>query len=144
MRNIFIYVTIAFGILFSSCEKDKNDTSNGVNVDNTIIVDNTLFNSATSDDFDFTDVEIVGDSLKITISYGGGCGDIDIKLIDYEDIMESYPAQRNIRLILIDEDPCEALLTKEFSFDLTPIKISSQNKILLNLTGWDSQMLYQY
>ena len=144
MRKIFIYVIIAFGVLFSNCEKDKNVTPGDIHVDNTIIVDSALYSNAPNDEFEYSNAEIIGDSLTLTIRYEGGCEEVKLKLIDSEDIMESIPVQRNIRLSLNDNDPCETIITKIISFDLTPIKLSDQNSIKLNLAGWDSQLLYEY
>ena len=82
--------------------------------------------------------------MNITIQYGGGCGNIELKLIDSEMILESYPVQRNIRLSLKDEDYCKALITKELSFDLTPIQISGYNQIILDISTWNEPILYTY
>lgn len=109
-----------------------------------ILVDKNLFTNAPNDEFDFTNVNLVQNCLKVTIQYGGGCGDIELKLIDSGYILESYPVQRNIRLSLKDEDYCEALITKKISFDLTPIQVSDMNKVILNLTNWDKPILYSY
>jgi len=143
MRTIIISVAIALGILFSNCE-NNNSTTNSFDVHQTIIVDSELFINAPDDDFDFANAEIIGDSLKLTIRYGGGCGDVEIKLIDSGAIMESYPVQRNIRLSLKDKDLCKALLTKVISFNLIPVRVSDNQKVSLNLAGWESPLLYEY
>lgn len=144
MRKLAICMIIVLGGLLSSCEKEKTDTSNGIHVNHTIILDGSLYNNTTSDDFELTNAEVIGDSLKLTISYGGGCGNVEAKLIDSENILESSPIQRNIKLSLKDNDNCEAFLTKVISFDLTPIRLADQNQIILNLEGWDSQLTYDY
>jgi hypothetical protein len=92
----------------------------------------------------FTNAEIKGDSLALTIQYGGGCGNIELNLIDADVILESYPVQRNIRLSLKDEDPCKKLVIKEISFDIVPIRVDGDNTVILNLQGWDGQLTYQY
>lgn len=144
MRNLFICLSIAFGFLLSNCEKTDDDTSNDLQDDHTIIVNNALFINAPDDEFDFADVTIINDSIYLSIRYGGGCGEVEFKLIDSEAIMESLPVQRNIRLSLKDEDTCEALLTEELSFDLTPIRVTGTNLVSINLQGWMSPLIYAY
>jgi len=118
----------------SSCDSVNPDQ---LNCDEKILVDSSLFEDSPNDSFEFTSVKIIDNCLNITIQYGGGCGDIELKLIDSEMILESYPVQRNIRLSLKDEDYCKALITKELSFDLTPIQILSYNQIILNISNWN-------
>jgi len=57
-----------------------------------ILVDNNLFTNAPNDSFDFINVEIIQNCLKLTIEYGGGCGDIEFKLIssDFSIIIPPY------------------------------------------------------
>jgi protein involved in sex pheromone biosynthesis len=144
MKKTIIYIAIAFGFLLSNCEKANDDTLDDTLDNNTIIIDNSLYANAPDDEFDFADVQIINDSIHLTIRYGGGCGEVEFKLIDSEAIMESYPVQRNIRLSLKDEDTCEALITEELSFDLTPIKVTGSTIISINLTGWEDALIYEY
>ncbi len=109
-----------------------------------ILVDNNLFTNAPNDSFDFINVEIIQNCLKLTIEYGGGCGDIELKLISSEMVMESYPPQINIRLSLKDEDDCKANIKKEISFDLTPINKLVNDQVILNIKNWDESILYSF
>ena len=142
MKRIFIYIAIVLGFLLANCEKTKDDTFN--NNDRTIIVDKILFINAPDDEFDFANVQIINDSIYLTVRYGGGCGEVEFKLIDSEAIMESNPVQRNIRLSFKDEDTCEAYLTAELSFDLTPIRVTGANRVSINLTDWMEPLIYIY
>jgi len=142
MKKIFIYIAISFGLLLSNCEKTKDDTF--INDDRTIIVDNDLYIIAPDDEFEFDNVQIINDSIHLTIRYGGGCGEVEFKLIDSEAIMESNPVQRNIRLSFRDEDTCEAYLTAELTFDLTPIRVSGASRVSINLEGWPKPLIYNY
>lgn len=143
MRQVYFTALITLSIFLANCKKN-NDTPVNENKNRTIIVDKTLYETAANDAFDFTDVEIIDDSLHVTFSYGGGCGDIEVKLIDSESIMESMPVQRNIRLSLKDNDDCKMQKIGVFSFDLKPIRINDDNEVLLNIAGWDTQLLYEY
>ena len=116
---------------FSTCKKDELSDKQEV-----IISKDQLLN-APDDAFTFNKVELDGDCLNLTISYGGGCGEVEVKLIDSGDVAESLPVLRAIRLSFKDEDLCEALVEKTFTFDLTPIRVREDNRARLILSGWD-------
>ena len=90
-------------------------------------------------------LESINDNcLKINFSSGGCNGDTwELKLIDSEDILESYPPQRNLRLSLKNEELCEAYITKELTFDISNLQVDG-NKVQLNLTNSDKNILYEY
>jgi hypothetical protein len=138
-----ILLSLFLLLIILSCN-DKSVNLNKLNCDQNIIIDNTLFENAPDDSFHFKNVEIIGNCLKLTIEYGGGCGNVEIKLIDSGLVMESNPGQRNIRVSFKDEDFCKALVIKEISFDLSPIQIIGDNKVSLNLSNWNKSILYQY
>ncbi|MCP5062059.1 MAG: hypothetical protein GY936_06305, partial [Ignavibacteriae bacterium] len=59
-----------------SCDSVNPDQ---LNCDEKILVDRSLFEDSPNDSFDFTSVKIIDNCLNITIQYGGGCGDIELK-----------------------------------------------------------------
>ena len=68
---------------------------------------------------------ISGHDLKMELSYGGGCRLHDVKVVAWGGWMESDPVQ--IKLFLSHEDfddPCDAWITREFTFDLVPLKVA--------------------
>lgn len=66
--------------------------------------------------------------------------------------MESYPVQVNVLLSHEDnDDPCDAWITEEMAFNLSPLKKAWQEqynkisgKILINLQGWEEQIIYDF
>ena len=69
-----VLIFIILGLL-TGCTDDSNKPSNS-NCEKEIFVDDTLFAKAPNHRFNFLNAEIIGDCLEITISYGGGCGEI--------------------------------------------------------------------
>ena len=66
---------------------------------------------------------IVGDTLTIAVSYGGGCEDHDFTLVASNAFAESHPVQlRGIVAHDAHGDRCRAYLIEDYAFDLTPIK----------------------
>ena len=110
----------------------------------TIRVDDDLFSNAPNDDVEITQATLAGDSLTLTIYYGGGCGDIYYDLIGETNYQTTNPIQRNIRLAFDDKDNCEALVELALSFDLTPIQVTNSDTIILNLAGWANPIEYIY
>ena len=106
--------------------------------------DSEQYVNAPKDDFQFVDVKIDGNCLEVTFSYGGGCEEVEMKLIGRESIMKSNPPQRTIRMSLKDEDNCEALVTTTRIYDLTPFRESGGNEIILRMDGWDDFISYKY
>ena len=66
---------------------------------------------------------IEGDTLTITVSFGGGCATHNFILVTAAAFMESDPVKLDAFLIHDDhDDPCEAYLTERLAFDLTPLR----------------------
>jgi hypothetical protein len=80
-----------------------------------------------SDPAKLQDFVVSGDRLDARVSYGGGCADHDFKLVAWGGWMESYPVQ--VRALLshdAKDDPCDAIVSEDLSFDLQPLKRAYQ------------------
>lgn len=76
-----------------------------------------------ADPANITSMTIVGDTLRLTITHGGGCADHTYQLHTSGIALESHPPQMSIYLAHdANDDMCEALLTKDLAFDLSPLK----------------------
>lgn len=73
--------------------------------------------------FQLDTVFIVGDILHLAIWHGGGCGDHDYELFfSPASFAESLPVQATLRPRHTDlDDPCDAWLRQELTFDLRPL-----------------------
>lgn len=71
---------------------------------------------------------IAGDTLTLNVGYGGGCEEHFFTLCwPDQSFMESDPVQVNLELLHSGvADPCDAYITGDVSFDLTPLKESWQ------------------
>ena len=77
------------------------------------------------DPFDLEGVEIVGDTVTLSISYGGGCEEHCFSLyMSPAAFLESYPVQANLYLRHDSNgDACEALINEDISFNLLPVAV---------------------
>ena len=106
-----------------------------------------------TDDFVLNDAEISDDTLRLNVSYGGGCETHQFTLVTSGVFMESFPVQLAITIAHnANNDPCEAFLTDDYHFDLTAIKALFQDGykqeagaiILLLDDAPDGQLVYQF
>ena len=58
--------------------------------------------------------------------------------------MESFPVQRNITLILVNQEACLAIFTKKVSFDLTDLQVEGEDEITFNLEDYEDSISYTY
>ena len=82
--------------------------------------------------------------MEINFRAGGCDGDTwELKLIDSEEVFESDPPQRNLRLSLKNEELCEVYIERELTFDISNLQVNG-NRVQLNITNSDDEILYEY
>ncbi len=104
-----------------------------------------LFQNAETDSFDLLDVNVLGSCLELHIGYAGGCrDDIALHLVGSGDYAESLPPQLAVRLIVDDNDDCEAYIRRNYYFDLSRLQYEGLDELLLNIEGWQHSVLVNY
>lgn len=119
-----------------SCNKED---SNIITCDKEPIINNQLLINSTNDNLVINKIELVNDCLKINFS-SAGCNDdsMEVELIS-SSIMESKPPQRRLRLFLNNNENCEALITKEISFNISNLKsTNNEQEVILNIDGYSN------
>lgn len=128
--------------LLNACEEDTVRTSN---CDTLTILSSDKYENGSSDSFSIISAAITADCLEIKYSASGCDGNSwSEELVDAEAIQESFPIQRNLKMLLDNQEACAAVFTKTVSFDLTPIQTEGYNKIILNIDGFEDPLLYTY
>ncbi|MEN0046066.1 MAG: META domain-containing protein [Bacteroidota bacterium] len=102
------------------------------------------FKNRKSDEFDLVDINVLGTCLEARIVYGGGCGGMKIELVGSGGYDESLPPQLSVRLIMDDNDNCEALVRENVYFDLSDLQYEGAEELLLNIEGWEHAVLVQF
>ena len=96
------------------------------------------------DPFDLNSVSVAGDLLAASVSYGGGCETHDWTLCwPDQAFAESDPVQASLEILHdANDDACDAWLTEDIYFGLTPLQQSWQaaygetsGTIILNVGG---------
>ncbi len=135
---------MVLGIIFITTGCTNDDSNNSMACDLKTLISSEEYANAPSDQLTINSLKITENCLKINFSSSGCSGDTwELKLIDSEDIMESNPAQRNLRLSLKNGEACTAFITKELSFDISNLQIDG-NQVLLNITNSNDEILYKY
>jgi hypothetical protein len=92
-----------------------------------VSIDPSAYAGINSDPYILQEALISGDSLKILVEYGGGCGEAAFGLLTDGYFKESYPVQLDLRLILKSMDPCDALVQRSLCFDLAELSEAYNN-----------------
>ncbi|XCF07237.1 hypothetical protein ABI125_05115 [Tamlana crocina] len=128
-----------------TCEND--DDSNGYmgDCDQNTVVDSDTYKNLETDRFTIISAEITGDCLNLEIGASGCDGSTwRFSLVDSGAVAESFPEQRYLKLQLLNEELCDAYFTKTISFDLTPLRVSGSNEIILHIEGLETSLNYKY
>ena len=145
MKFSKIIVVTMFSLLLMNFQCDDEDDVQLSTCDFAVVLDNSIYETIESDFYSLTTAEIDGDCLNVNISASGCDGSTWVlTLVDSEDIAESMPPQRYLKLALANNEVCLAVFNKEQSFDLTGLKIAGVSEVLLNIEGFSGSILYTY
>ena len=106
-----------------------------------------------TDEYVLNSATITDDTLNISASFSGGCKEHQLTLVVSDTFLESFPVQLHVSLAHnANGDPCEAWLTTNYHFDLTPIKTMYQKAyrqeagtIVLRLKNApDEELVYEF
>ncbi|WP_157111630.1 hypothetical protein [Nonlabens spongiae] len=143
MKHLLFFMSLC--IAFVGCsEGDDNQRPTSSNCDMNVVLSNAQFQNAPADQISIDELIIDGDCLKISFSSSGCDGNSwEVKLIDSETIAESFPPQRDIRLSLRNIEVCQAIISKEISFDISNLQVDG-NQVFLNIANNGARILYEY
>ena len=131
--------------LMVACSDSDNAT--GLEPNDTLLLVDGVGVDAKSDPFDVGSVRIVGDVLMIEVRYGGGCAEHSFTLLDTGIATKSIPPQHRLRLVHDGRgDTCEAYLTRELFFDISPLRklYSSLDRVVILIEGIEGSTLYTF
>ncbi|WP_179321200.1 hypothetical protein [Winogradskyella helgolandensis] len=110
-----------------------------------VITDSTTYESSETSYFGVLNVSLNNDCLMVHITSSGcDASSWELTLIDSENIAESMPPQRYMKLTLYNNEACLAVFEKEETFDLTSLQVEGTNEVVLNIEGLPDSVLYTY
>lgn len=149
---------LSIGILLFSCGTKKNSTKNKqkdtivsvIEPDlETMKIKATIGKFAKESDpiISINSVEIVGNTLVLDVSYGGGCKEHQFEVIGSEMIAKSMPPIRAIQLVHhANDDHCRAIVRNRLEIDVTNLAYQQKvgDEIYLTIEGWEERILYTF
>src|SRR5690606_4760045 len=108
------------------------------------IIDEMLFQQVLTGNYGVDNVIVNRNCLEVTIT-SSGCNpnNWDMNFIASEIVVETLPVQYYTKIELVNNEACLAVFQKTVSFDLTPLQISGQNQVQVNISGWNTPIIYQ-
>lgn len=104
-----------------------------------IIVDQTIFDNTDTSNYTITEVSLLNNCLTIVLTSSGCDGNSwDTSLFDSGIQTASIPPQRNLRLALINNEACSALIERSYTFN---INSNDSETIIYNLEGWNNPII---
>jgi len=122
-------------------------TDMGLTRSDTLLLADGVGVDAKSDPFSVSSVRVEGDVLAVQVRYSGGCEKHDFVLLDTGIATRSIPPQHRLRLVHdAHGDGCEAYLTRDLFFDISPLKkvYSSLDRIVILIDGMEGTTLYTF
>lgn len=145
-------VPIPDGKVPDSISKDDVVPSDNINTGAVVITD--ADENWGNDEYALNDAAITGDTLKLNVSYSGGCRAHEFTLVTSGSFLESSPVQLVISIAHnANDDPCEAYPIEDYHFDLNPIRTRYQEAyqqqsgtiiLLLENAPPNTQLVYQF
>ena len=167
LKNVIVYA-LSVSIFIIGCQQLDEQMKTGlddttsisvddVNPDETVYTGTVFIGDAGdkfgTDEYTLNSATITDDTLNISVSYSGGCEEHQLALVVSDTFLESFPVQLHVSLAHnANEDACEAWLTEDYHFDLTPIKTMYQEAyrqeagtIILRLKDApDGELVYEF
>ncbi|MEM9023610.1 MAG: hypothetical protein AAGB22_07700 [Bacteroidota bacterium] len=132
-----------------SCSNDDDGDDTGMDIGDplcakTALLSNDAFVNAPADQVTLNSVAVDGNCLLVNFSASGCSGDSwEVNLIGSLTVRDSDPPQRSVRFSLGNSELCQAFITQEISFDLTPLRAEG-NGVYLNIVNSGESVLYEY
>lgn len=139
-----IVVGVVFFSLLVSCDEEEDICNCYLPCGDAVIVNANLYGQDPSSMFSVIEAEITGDCLFLTVSSSGCDGNNwGADLFSTEPQVASV-VTADVRMDLINQEACLAVISKDFMFDLQLLQVAGENSVLINLDGWDETLVYNY
>jgi hypothetical protein len=138
MKSLLLYLFPALLLFISACTEQVEIAQD----DCTKFVKLSYFtyDSLKTDAINVMSAKVDGDCLKLSLQYGGGCKDhqVDLALILPECGTPPLPPPTFEIRHNANNDACKALITKEYSFNISGIREEGKNQVEFVLNARNS------
>ena len=102
------------------------------------------FQSGVSDNFDLIELHQIDNYLEAIISYAGGCGEVDFEMVGSGGYDDADPPHLDVKLLLDDQDLCEAQITGFFYFDIQHLQYPGSDELIIDFEEFDQSIHFQF
>lgn len=138
MKSILLCLSLALMVFITACSEQVEIAQD----DCTKFVKLSYFNydSLRTDPINVISAKVDGDCFLLTLQYGGGCKDhqVDLALILPECGTPPLPPPTFEIRHNANNDACKALITKEYSFNISGIREDGKNQVEFVLNARNS------
>ena len=129
--NVFIaLLTLCTLLLAIGCDRMENqfmdktdDTADDIGKIGDTVIASTPEASSVTDAYVINTATVKGETLRVNVSYSGGCETHEFTLVAEPRFLESFPVQLRVSIAHnANGDTCQDSITEDHVFDLTPIK----------------------
>ncbi|MDP3464107.1 MAG: hypothetical protein Q8S18_15055 [Bacteroidales bacterium] len=101
------------------------------------------YDSLRSDPFHIESLSVIDNYLQVVFSYGGGCGDIKSNVYYNQLVKQSFPPQLDLKMTLLDNDPCRAIVTDTLNICLNEFESMARGGgVVIGLAPSDIKLRY--
>jgi len=144
--RIALFCMVLSSLLWS-CEKqdgpELSDNRCSTGLSGMILADKARYDSWDTDEFLADTIWIEGSVLHCQLQYGGGCEQVYLEMVSDRSERDSNIPQAMLRAVFTDNDPCEALITDTFCFDLHSLEFKASGpKALIFIEDWNTALIW--
>lgn len=128
MKSLLVYLFPALLVFTSACTEQVEIAQD--NCPKFVKLNYFTYDSLKTDPINVMSAKVDGDCFKLSLQYGGGCKEhqIDLAFIQPECGTPPLPPPTFEIRHNANGDGCKALITKEYSFDISGIRETGKNK----------------
>ncbi len=143
-KNSIAFIFFFFALISACHKKAMNHSCNKNNIPvatnnvsseiKNVIVDPTINMTDKGASYIIDSMKVKGDILSLFVNYSGGCKTHSFELFSDGAYAKSLPPQISICLKHnSNEDACRQLISQELKFNISKLKYTGQNTVLINL-----------
>ena len=138
MRKLLFLVLI----LLYSCSSSSDSALALEPCGDFVIENQTIYDATDISNYTTTDVNVLNNCITVRITSSGCDGNSwTASLIDSEQETLSIPPERFLRLELTNNEACQSVFERSYTFDISTIRVTGSGTLVLNLDGWNSPIV---
>ena len=137
MRNLL------FLILILLCSCSVNSDAAIIEPCGDFVIENqSMYNATDTSNYTITDVNVLNNCITVRLTSSGCDGNSwTASLIDSEQETLSIPPERFLRLELTNNEACQAVFERSYTFDIGMIRPAGSGTLVVNLEGWNAPIV---